>query len=126
MANMWAEPYGPLTVIHVEGLTLVTPDGELRRVSRRAHPELFALSVGGQGLFGALYSVTLKLDSLARALSEAAPNVSGEGAAPGMRLLLPPEHAAAFIADARSRFTEWRIAMEGPPLSHVLQEEENI
>jgi len=116
LARNAAGPDGRPTVMHVEGLTLVTPDGELRRVSRRAHPELFALSIGGQGLFGALYSVTLKLDSLARAISEAAPNVSGEGAAPGMRLLLPPEHAAAFIAAARSRFMEWRIAMEDPTL----------
>jgi FAD/FMN-containing dehydrogenase len=126
LARNAAGPDGRPTVMHVEGLTLVTPDGELRRVSRRAHPELFALSVGGQGLFGALYSVTLKLDSLARAISEAAPNVSGEGAAPSMRLLLPPEHAAAFIADARSRFTEWRIAMGDPTLRPVMQEDETF
>ncbi len=77
LARNAAGPDGRPTVMHVEGLMLVTPDGELRRVSRRAHRELFALSVGGQGLFGALYSVTLKLDSLARAISEAAPSVSG-------------------------------------------------
>jgi len=82
LARNAAGPDGRPTVMHVEGLTLVTPDGELRRISRRAHPELFALSVGGQGLFGALYSVTLKLDSLARAISEAVPNVSGKGTAP--------------------------------------------
>src|SRR6266566_1980972 len=126
LARNAAGPDGRPTVMHVEGLTLVTPDGELRRVSRRAHPELFALSVGGQGLFGALYSVTLKLDSLARAISEAAPSVSGTGTAPGMRLLLPPERAAAFIAEARSRFTEWRIAMEDPALRHVMQEDETF
>src|SRR5204862_381424 len=126
LARNAAGPDGRPTVMHVEGLMLVTPDGELRRVSRRAHRELFALSVGGQGLFGALYSVTLKLDSLARAISEAAPSVSGTGTAPGMRLLLPPERAAAFIADARSRFTEWRIAMQDPTLRHVMQEEETF
>jgi len=126
LARNAAGPDGRPTVMHVEGLTLVTPDGELRRVSRRAHPELFALSVGGQGLFGALYSVTLKLDSLARAISEAAPSGSGNGTAPGMRLLLPPEHAVAFIADARSRFTEWRIAMEDPTLRLVMQEDETF
>ena len=126
LARNAAGPDGRPTVMHVEGLALVTPDGELRRVSRRAHAELFALSVGGQGLFGALYSVTLKLDSLARAISEAAPSVSGTGTAPGMQLLLPPERAAAFIADARSRFTEWRIAMEDPTLRHVMQEDETF
>lgn len=126
LARNAAGPDGRPTVMHVEGLTLVTPDGELRRVSRRAHPELFALSVGGQGLFGALYSVTLRLDSLARAISEAAPNVSGKATAPGMQLLLPPERAAAFIADARSRFADWRIAMEDPTLRHVMQEDETF
>jgi hypothetical protein len=70
--------------------------------------------------------VTLKLDSLARAISEAAPQVSGREAALGMQLLLPPEHAAAFIADARSRFAEWRIAMEDPTLRHVTQEDETF
>jgi FAD/FMN-containing dehydrogenase len=126
LARNAAGPDGRPTVMHVEGLTLVTPDGELRRVSRRAHPELFALSVGGQGLFGALYSVTLKLDSLARAISEAAPRVSGRETAPGMQLLLPPERAADFLADARSRFAEWRIAMEDPALRHVMQEDETF
>jgi len=43
-----------------------------------------------------------------------------------MRLLLPPERAAAFIAEARSRFTEWRIAMENPTLRHVMQEDETF
>jgi hypothetical protein len=43
-----------------------------------------------------------------------------------MRLLLPPERAAAFIADARSRFTEWRIAMGDPTLRHVMHEDETF
>src|SRR2546422_11642656 len=96
IARSAAGPDGRPTVIDVEALTLVTPDGELRRGSRRAHAELFALSGGGQGLFGALYSVTLKLDSLARAISEAAPSVSRTGTAPGKQLLLPPERAGGF------------------------------
>src|SRR3989441_8320361 len=100
LARNAAGPDGRPTVMHVEGLTLVTPDGELRRGSRRAHPELFSLLVGGQGLFGALYSVTLRLGSLSRAISAAAPNVSRKGTAPGMQLLLPPEHAHALIAHA--------------------------
>ncbi|HXM82912.1 MAG TPA: FAD-binding protein [Burkholderiales bacterium] len=124
LARNAAGPDGRPTVMHVEALTLVTPDGELRRVNRRTHPELFALSVGGQGLFGALYSVTLKLDSLARAVIEAARSVPGSGS--GMQLLLPPERVQAFVADAQARFTEWRIAMQDPTVRHVLQEDETF
>jgi FAD/FMN-containing dehydrogenase len=45
----------------VEAFTLVTPVGELRRCSREENPELFSLVIGGYGLFGVVYSVTLRL-----------------------------------------------------------------
>src|SRR2546422_7268730 len=73
LARNAAGPDGRPTVMHVEGLTLVTPDGELRRGSRRAPPELFALSVRGQGLFGALSSVALGLGSPSRGATGDAP-----------------------------------------------------
>src|SRR5687768_16370060 len=72
LAHNAAGPDGRPAVTHVESIALVTPEGELRRVSRAANTELFALAVGGQGLFGAPYSVTLRIESLARAVSDGA------------------------------------------------------
>ena len=51
---------GPL-VEDVESLRLVDADGMVLQCSRRRHPELFALVVGGYGLFGAVHDVTLRL-----------------------------------------------------------------
>jgi FAD/FMN-containing dehydrogenase len=45
----------------VEAFTLVDARGELVRCSRSDNPELFALAIGGYGLFGAIYSVELRL-----------------------------------------------------------------
>jgi len=110
-------PDGRPVVHHIEALTLVTPDGELRRASRDANPDLFALAVGGQGLFGALYSVTLRLASLASAAKDALPNealrIKAPGTARPLQVLLPPGALPAFLADARARCDEWRIDIEG-------------
>lgn len=46
----------------VEAFTLVGADGEVRRCSRDENAELFRLAIGGYGLFGAIASVTLRLD----------------------------------------------------------------
>ncbi len=46
----------------VEWLTLVDANGEVRRCSREENRELFSLAVGGYGLFGVIYSLTLRLD----------------------------------------------------------------
>src|SRR4030095_3763179 len=67
LAHNTPGPDGRPVVNHVESITLVTPNGELRRASRTAHRELFALAAGGQDLFGALYSVTLNIGSPPRA-----------------------------------------------------------
>jgi FAD/FMN-containing dehydrogenase len=48
-------------VADVEALTLVDPEGEVRRCSRTEDPELFNLVVGGYGLFGVVTSVTIRL-----------------------------------------------------------------
>lgn len=45
----------------VEAFTLVDADGELRHCSRSSNPELFALAIGGYGLFGVIASATLRL-----------------------------------------------------------------
>jgi FAD/FMN-containing dehydrogenase len=48
-------------IADVESLVLVGADGERLRCSRSENPELFALAIGGYGLFGVVYSVTLRL-----------------------------------------------------------------
>ncbi len=45
----------------VESFVLVDAEGNLRTCSRREHPELFRLAIGGYGLFGVIASVTLRL-----------------------------------------------------------------
>ena len=45
----------------VEALTLVDANGELRHCSRTRDPELFALAIGGYGLFGVIASIQLRL-----------------------------------------------------------------
>jgi hypothetical protein len=124
-----AGPDGRPSVAHVESLALVTPEGELRRVSRLEHPELFALAVGGQGLFGVLFSVTLRIESLARALDEAAPAQAPAQPAPGARaltLLLPPQELGRFVAEARARCGDWRVPLEAVEARAVRQEDETF
>ena len=117
-----AGPDGMPAVAHVASLTLVTPEGELRRVSRDRDAELFALTVGGQGLFGAIYSVTLRLPSLARAVERAsAPQAMAlprPPAAHRLELLVPPAALADFMRDVDSRCNDWRT-----PLHSVLVRE---
>ena len=45
----------------VESFVLIDCRGDLRRCSRTENPELFALAIGGYGLFGIVASVTLRL-----------------------------------------------------------------
>ena len=52
---------GPM-VEDVESLLLVDPRGEPVRCSRTENPELFALAVGGYGLFGIVHSAVLRLE----------------------------------------------------------------
>ena len=123
-----AGPDGRPAVAHVESLTLVTPGGQLRRVDRLASPALFALVVGGQGLFGALYSATLRVESLARALSEAGPAAAPEAGAParGLRLLVPPDELDALVAQIRSRCRDWRVPVEIVQLRRIRPEDETL
>ena len=55
----------PPLVVDVERLVLVEPDGEVLTCSRDVHADLFRLACGGYGLFGAVYTVTLRLASRA-------------------------------------------------------------
>lgn len=121
-----AGPDGRPAVTHVESIALVTPEGELRRVSRLANAELFALAVGGQGLFGAPYSVTLRIESLARAVSDGAaappPPMPGDA----LRVLVPPPALARFLAAARERCGDWRVGIEAEAVRTTRGEEETF
>lgn len=45
----------------IESFDLVCADGGLKRCSRDENRELFSLAIGGYGLFGVVYSVTMRL-----------------------------------------------------------------
>jgi hypothetical protein len=129
LAGNVAGPDGRPVVGYVESLALVTPDGELRRVSRHSHPDLFALAIGGQGLFGAPYSATLRLAELARAASEASPAeelmlAPGGGESRPLHVLVPPRNTEPFLVEARARCGEWRLAIEGVRVRQTLAESE--
>jgi FAD/FMN-containing dehydrogenase len=131
IAQNAAGPDGRPAVMHVDSLTLVTPGGELRRVNRVAHSDLFGLVVGGQGLFGALYSITLRVESLARAISEATPvetvalDATDEPTRP-LQLLLPPEELASFVEEARARCADWRTAISSAEVRRTFPEDETV
>lgn len=122
-----AGPDGRPAVLHVESVAVVMPNGELRRADRTGNRELFALVAGGQGLFGALYSVTLSIGSLARALNEAAaaqeitPRAT-QAPSRALRLLLPPDEVEGFLGEARERCAKWRTPVAGAKLRHTLEE----
>ncbi len=125
-----AGPDGRPTVDHVHSFTMVTPDGQLRRVDRTNNPSLFALVVGGQGLFGAIYSVTLRLESLARAIAEAQtpdPHVEPRlRTARRLVLLVPPPRLEALVAACRERCAEWRLELESLAVRRVRADEETF
>jgi hypothetical protein len=123
-----AGPDGRPAVTHVESIVLITPRGELVRASRSANRELFALVAGGQGLFGALYSITLQIASLARAVSLAAdkPLSSSIAASRPLELLLPPENLDAFLAEARERCAQWRMPLADVDVRRTTQENDSF
>ena len=51
-------------IADVDSFVLVDADGVVRRCSREENVELFGLVIGGYGLFGVVYSVTLRLAPL--------------------------------------------------------------
>lgn len=125
-----AGPDGRATVNHVESLTLVTPDGALRKVDRIANADLFSLVIGGHGAFGALYSVTLRIESLARAVAEARePRILiGTLTTPARKLVLlaPPAKSDALILSCRERCATWRIGLESLEVRRIRADEETF
>ena len=125
LAHNAAGPDGRPAVMHVESIAVVTSNGELRRASRTAQRELFSLIAGGQGLFGALYSVTLDIGSLSRAVNEAV-QTEGLSSARPLRLLVPPEKLEAFLAEARARCAEWRMGLAGVEVRKTMAENDSF
>ena len=131
IARNAAGPDGVPTVNHVASLALVMPDGELKRVSRNRDPELFALAVGGQGLFGTIYSVTLFIPSLAAAVERQAqpervtlrPQARAQQP---LELLIPPEAVDAFVAETDTRCNDWRVALHSVAIRRTLGEHETF
>jgi hypothetical protein len=110
-----AGPDGQPMVAHVRSITVASADGELRRASRERAPDLFRLAVGGFGVFGPFYSVTLDIASVARAAAGATAPVclglpcSGvEGVRFAVELLLPPHASEGFVGQARAELEERR------------------
>jgi hypothetical protein len=125
LAHNAAGPDGRPAVVHVESIAVVAPGGELRRANRTTNRDLFALVAGGQGLFGALYSVTLDIGSLSRAVNEAAPLEERSSPHP-LRLLVPPESLESFLAEARSRCANWRMPLADVEVRRTLPEKDSF
>jgi hypothetical protein len=129
IARNAAGPDGTPAVNHVAALTIVMPDGDFRRVSRHREAELFALAVGGQGLFGTMYSITLHIPSLARAIEKQGepqvvklqPEMRGQQT---LDLLVPPETVAAFVTETDKRCSDWRVPLLGVSARNTQREEE--
>ena len=129
-----AGPDGTPMVSHVEAIALVTPDGELRRVDRESNMNLFRLAVGGHGLFGVLYSVTLRIDSLLRAAQRAqAPvelDLTGTAIAGGVsrtaEVLVPPEKLDRALSDFRGLAAERRVTLQKVLVRRLRPEDETF
>lgn len=114
-------PDGLPVSAHVVAVTLVSPDGELKRADRDTNPQMLKLALGGQGMIGVLYSLTLSIASLQRSAGQAIeavelgmPETGRAGATAGsMECLLPPEQLEAFLQDVRSLLEERRLALHG-------------
>ena len=129
VASNGAGPDGRPFVAHVEALALVTPEGELRRVSRTSYPELFRLAVGGHGIFGTPYSITVDMHSLVSACTQRQESASldlpdGERGGVRLQLLVPSAQLEAFIADCRAICVEWRMRLGGIAVRRILAESE--
>lgn len=131
VARNAAGPDGQPAVSHVQALTLVTPDGELRRLSRHRDAELFALAVGGHGLFGAFYSVTLRIETLVRAVEQATPpermvlRPAARLERP-LELLVPAERLERFMARTDERCSDWRVGLASVELRRTAPENDSF
>ena len=121
IAQAAAGPDGLPVTAHVVAVALVTPDGELRRADRDGNAELLRLVLGGQGVIGVPYSVTLSINSLQRSAANALALVElgiearapAPAAASAIECLLPPEAMEGFLQAIRAYFDERRFTLLG-------------
>ena len=121
----------PPFVNDVEAFRLLSARGELLRCSRDENPELFALAIGGYGLFGVITSVTLRLvprrkvqrlvevrsaAGIARAFAERVE----DGFLYGEFELSVDEKAEDFLD--RGIFSTWRPVADDMPLPGLLRD----
>lgn len=121
----------PPFVNDVEAFRLLTARGELLRCSRDENPELFALAIGGYGLFGVITAVTLRLvprrkvqrlvevrsaAGIARAFAERIE----DGFLYGEFELSVDEKAEDFLD--RGIFSTWRPVADDMPLPGLLRD----
>ena len=127
-------PDGAPISLHVEALTLVTAQGDVLRADRHANSDLFALAIGGHDLVGVLYSVTLRIDSLSRAVKRSEPPVVLEmgssvhpaGVARKAEFLVPPERLDAVLARFKEFAIERRIHLESVTVRRLQPEHETF
>ena len=129
IARNAAGPDGMPAVNHVSSLAVITPDGELRRVSRERNRDLFALVVGGYGLFGTVYSITLRIATLARAVERATRpqemTLRKCRANRVLELLVPPESLDRFVAETDTRCGDWRIPLQSVAIRQTAREDDS-
>jgi len=131
VAGNVAGPDGAPVVLHVEALTLVTADGELRRLSRKNERELFSLAIGGHGVFGTFYSITLRTASLECALARAGTPERvllrpGRQAPRPLTLLLPPEALEPFVGNADALCADWGMPLRSVGLRRTAAEQDTF
>jgi FAD/FMN-containing dehydrogenase len=102
--NNWkAGPIGE----HVVDVELLLPSGELRRLSRTEHPELFHAAIGGFGMLGCITAIGLRLHRVHSGLLDVE------------ALSAPDLEAMVGIFEARSPSADylvgWVDATSGPP-----------
>jgi len=133
VAQAAAGPDGLPVSVHVAAITLCSPEGELRRADRNSHSDLFRLALGGHGVIGVLYSVTLSIESLRKsAAAAAAPvelRIQEEPATPApecaIECLLPPAALDAYLKDVRRLTEERRFALHGITVRRYQPESES-
>ena len=134
VAENAAGPDGTPMVAQVEAITLVTPDGELRRADRQMNPHLFRLAIGGHGLFGVLYSVTLRVESMLLAAErvqapvelDLSPAAGAAGVGRMAEFLVPPEQLERVLAGFKELAAERRIPLQKVTVRRLLPEHDTV
>jgi FAD/FMN-containing dehydrogenase len=127
-------PDGRPVATHVAAIAFVTPDGELRRVAHDCNPELLRLVLGGHGAFGMLYSLTLRLDSLARSARNVEATIEEDWHSPCLaddatwyaEALVPPQRLEQFLEAVRDQAAERRVELAGMRVRRTLAEDETF